>query len=226
MQRCAIIVAGGSGSRMKSALPKQFLPLEGKPVLAHTLDRFHAESIPVILVLPENYLGYWEELSAEQGMAPVYRMVAGSDSRAGSVRNGLEAASSFDLVAVHDAVRPMVSSDLIFRLFESASHHGSAVPVLPLSDSLRVLQPGGSRAVDREHYCLVQTPQVFRFEWLKKAFENTDYREYTDEASLCEAAGFPLHLINGEPNNRKITLPSDLWLAENWLRQEIRQNLP
>lgn len=215
MKRYAIIVAGGSGTRMQGTLPKQFLDLAGKPVLMHTLEKFHRPGLELILVLHPEYHEYWREQCREHNFHFPHTVVKGGKTRAESVRNGLELIGNESIVAVHDAVRPFISATFLERLFREAEENGTAIPVLPVKETLRKITENGNETVDRDHYRLVQTPQVFRGEILKNAFLQSDYNRYTDEASLVEAEGsYKLHLTAGEEINIKLTVPDDLqWAA-------------
>lgn len=219
MKKFAIIVAGGQGIRMQGALPKQFLELSGEPVLAHTLRRFHLPDVDLILVMHPDYLEHWNELAAGLTGLPAYRLVAGGSTRGQSVQNGLQAIEEEGLVAVHDAVRPVFSRGLVLRLYEEALQHGSAIPVVPVKDTLRQLTDEGSTTVPRDQYRAVQTPQVFLISRLKAAFQQANAQEFTDEASLVEAAGHAVHLSTGEENNIKITVPADLPAAAALLQK-------
>lgn len=220
MKQFVVLVAGGQGTRMQGTLPKQFLPLAGEPVLAHTLRRFNLPGLEIILVMHSDYFEYWKELRQTLPEIPEHSLVAGGKTRAGSVANGLSQVPAGSLVAVHDAVRPLCSKELIYRLFDAAEKNGSAVPVIPCRDTLRLLDEQGSRTVPREKYCAVQTPQVFYTDVLKAAFQLPGTEQFTDEASLFEAAGNTVHLEAGEESNVKLTFPSDLILAEAFLRGE------
>lgn len=214
MKRFAILVAGGEGSRMKGALPKQFLPLAGEPVLAHSLRKFQLEGVHLFLVMHADYLEYWKELSKTLANIPEHILVAGGKTRALSVAAGLAQLPNDGLVAIHDAVRPLCSQALISRLFKTAEKEGSAIPVISCKDTLRQLTVEGSKTVPRDQFRAVQTPQVFALEKLKSAFLLPDFENYTDEASLFEAAGNTVFLEEGEESNIKLTVPFDILLAE------------
>ncbi|MBC7891096.1 MAG: 2-C-methyl-D-erythritol 4-phosphate cytidylyltransferase [Sphingobacteriaceae bacterium] len=223
----ALIVAGGSGSRMGSAVPKQFLDLGGKPVLVHTLEKFFAYSpaIRIILVIPEVDFDRWKALKGLHSFIPSFPHslieVPGGATRFQSVRNGLSVLSGEGLVAIHDAVRPLVSVEVIQRSFEAAARFGSGVVTVPAKDSIRqVSENGSSVALDRASLRLVQTPQTFRLSLIKKAFEPKESPLFTDDASVAEAADFPIHLVEGSYENLKITTPDDLVLAEALLGRE------
>lgn len=217
MKRYAIIVAGGKGTRMGSELPKQFLPVAGKPVLAHTLENFYRfdPSMELVVVLPAEQQAYWRQLCAECHIAVPHRIAAGGETRFHSVRNGLSLLPDDGLVAIHDGVRPLVAHEVIGRCFSTAEACGGAIPALPLTDSLRqILSDDASRAVDRSRFVAVQTPQTFRCNEIKRAYEQPYQPTFTDDASVYESAGFAPRLVEGNRENLKITLPVDLALAE------------
>lgn len=215
----AIIVAGGSGNRMKSALPKQFLLLGGKPILQHTIERFLAYSatLQVILVLPARELATWTSLCDKHNFYPPIHTVIGGSTRFRSVQNGLKKISVNEgLVAVHDGVRPFVTTDIIRRGFETAAETGSAVTCVSVKDSVRIIQSDGSnQAVDRSQYRLMQTPQTFQLPIFRQAFQSEEQPFFTDCASVVEYAGFPITLIEGSYSNIKLTTPEDLSWAES-----------
>ncbi|MBC8152299.1 MAG: 2-C-methyl-D-erythritol 4-phosphate cytidylyltransferase [Bacteroidetes bacterium] len=214
MNQFAIIVAGGSGSRMKSDVPKQFLLLNNKPILQHTIERFTAfsPSLRIILVLPARDLETWTRLCDRHNFYPALETVNGGGTRFQSVRNGLKRISAKEgLVAVHDGVRPFVTAGIIQNSFETAARTGAAVTAVALNDSVRLVQADGrSQAVDRSQYQLVQTPQTFRLDLFRQAFQAEEQPFFTDCASVVEHAGFPITLIEGSYQNVKITTPEDL----------------
>jgi 2-C-methyl-D-erythritol 4-phosphate cytidylyltransferase len=214
MKRWSIIVAGGTGSRMGSDVPKQFLVLKGKPVLMHSIEKFSKHCDEVIVALAEDRMEEWKKLCNSYDFKIRHQVIAGGLMRAESVRNGLEMIDGNGVVAVHDAARPLVSENLIERLFKMAEQQSTAVPVIRVGDSLRKLNGATSRAVDRNDYRLVQTPQCFDCSLLRKAFLQPGFRNFTDEASLAEAASYEVHLVEGEATNIKITVPGDLSYAE------------
>lgn len=224
MDKCMVVVAGGKGLRMGKDLPKQFLPVGGRPVLMHTLEAFHRCDVAMglVLVLPEAHRDYWDALCRRYDFALPHRVVSGGATRFHSVANGLRAVPpEVRLIGVHDGVRPFVSARLIEALFAAADCHGAAVPAIPVVDSLRHVDAcGGSVAVSRSEYRSVQTPQVFRSALLLRAYD-TPYREtFTDDASVVEAAGHAVTLVEGEVDNIKITTPRDLAVAEILLRAD------
>ncbi len=216
MKKYAIIVAGGSGSRMKSVVPKQFMLLKGKPVLYYTIDAFLKayDDCKIILVLPEDHVAAGQEIIDAFFDYNRIQIAIGGRTRFHSVQNGLQLIDEDGIVFVHDAVRCMVSKDLIQRCYEAVLHYGSAVPVIASKDSVRILTNEGNEALDRTYVKLVQTPQTFYSKILLPAF-NIDYKDkFTDEATVVEAFGMKVHLVEGEEHNFKITLPVDLELAE------------
>lgn len=215
----AIVVAGGKGLRMHSDIPKQFIELQGKPALMRTLEVFHQynSSIQLILVLPSIQINFWKELCAKYSFNISHQIVAGGKTRYDSVKNGLVAIQSPALVAVHDGVRPFVSIQTITRCFNEAEKHGSAIPVMDLEESIRQITENGSQSVDRKAYRLVQTPQVFKSEILKKAYEQDYSSLFTDDASVVEAMGEKIKLVDGNRENIKITTSFDLKIAETIL---------
>ena len=216
MKRTVILVAGGKGLRMGGELPKQFIPLHGRPVLMHTMDAFFRwdATAEQIIVLPEEQQAYWQMLCRELNCAIPHRTVHGGETRFLSVRNGLQSVDGDGWIAVHDGVRPFVSHAVIDACFAAAELFGAAVPVLPMIDSVREVDETQSRPFDRERLRIVQTPQVFRADWLRHAYEQPYQPQFTDDASLVEAAGYPIHLVDGNRENIKITTPVDLRWAE------------
>jgi 2-C-methyl-D-erythritol 4-phosphate cytidylyltransferase len=221
-ERYAIIVAGGRGLRMGGELPKQFLPLCGKPVLMRTLELFEGEVSQIILVLPEDHIPFWEELCERYHFTLPHTVALGGETRFHSVRSGLSHLPQAGLVAVHDGVRPLASRALIRRSFEEAERSGAALPACPVTDSLRLRQDEGkSEAVDRSRYVAVQTPQTFDLGQLQQAYEQAYFPLFTDDASVYEAASLgSITLIDGEETNIKLTTPRDLLLAELLLREK------
>lgn len=221
MKHYAIIVAGGSGSRMNAPVPKQFLELGGLPVLMHTVKRFfESDDIEIHLVLPPGEIKRWEELRQQYNFLIPVHTCAGGNTRFESVRNGLfNLPEGEGLVAIHDGVRPLVSPDLILNCYDTANRYGSGVAAVSLKDSLRHLHGlGESEAAPREKYRLVQTPQTFRLPEIRDAFASARSNEFTDDASVWEAAGHKVQLVEGEPRNLKLTTPEDLVIAEAILK--------
>ena len=221
MQRSTIIVAGGSGNRMGGPIPKQFLLLKEKPLLCWTIEAFRTfdAEMPIIVVLPEAQIPIWKSLCIGHSFLVEHKVVAGGTERHHSVKNGLAAVKHDGLVAVHDGVRPLVSTDLIGRCFQAAEEGGAAVPVVPITSSVREVDSvkGTSHPVDRSRLRAVQTPQCFQVGLLRKAFELPYDPAFTDEATLVERNGVTVHLVPGEEHNIKVTTPLDLQVAEIWL---------
>ncbi len=220
-----IIVAGGSGKRMGAAVPKQFLELSGRTVLELSLERFR-EALPgarIIVVLPEAEMPRWQEICRAGGIDGTHEAVAGGATRFQSVMRGLAAVGDAELVAVHDGVRPLASADLLRRCVAVAREHGSAVPVVRPVDSFRTVGAGGvSSVVDRSLLRAVQTPQVFRADWLRAAYAQPYDEAFTDDASVVEASGCGITLCEGERSNIKITVPEDLAVARALLSEMDR----
>ena len=219
MDRYAILVAGGKGLRMGSGIPKQFLPLRGRPVLMHTIDVFRRTypDIHIILVLPREQQDYWRQLCGQHGYDVEVCVADGGETRFHSVHNGLSLIpdDARGVVGVHDGVRPFVSPEAIRRCFEAAEEFGAVVPVVPVVETVRqVLADGSSMTVDRNAYRLVQTPQTFDIQLLKKAYGQPFDPFFTDDASVVEAMGHPIKLVEGNNENIKLTNPADLKLAE------------
>jgi 2-C-methyl-D-erythritol 4-phosphate cytidylyltransferase len=217
MNKYAIIVAGGKGLRMGGELPKQFIPVEGRPVLMRTLDAFHAcdASIQLILVLPHDHQAYWHELCAQYQFAVPHRIADGGATRFHSVQSGLSLVDAPEaLVAVHDGVRPFVSPEVIRRCYAEAEAHGAVVPVIPVVETVRQLVGEGSKTVARDAYRLVQTPQTFRATLLRRAYEQPYTDAFTDDASVVEALGCAVTLVDGNRENIKLTTPFDLIVAK------------
>ena len=217
MNKYAIIVAGGKGLRMGGELPKQFIPVEGRPVLMRTLDAFHAcdASIQLILVLPHDHQAYWHELCAQYQFAVPHRIADGGATRFHSVQSGLSLVDAPEaLVAVHDGVRPFVSPEVIRRCYAEAEAHGAVVPVIPVVETVRQLVGEGSKTVARDAYRLVQTPQTFRATLLCRAYEQPYTDAFTDDASVVEALGCAVTLVDGNRENIKLTTPFDLIVAK------------
>jgi len=218
MKKAAVLVAGGKGMRMGTSLPKQYLPLAGKPVLMHTLEKFFSAdpSLHLILVLPKDDFEYWRSLCDNHNFTLPHELVPGGESRFQSVKNGLMALPFTEgLVAIHDGVRPFVTELVIQSSFEQAAKSGSAIPVVPLKDSIRKVNAGGeSTFQERKDYRLVQTPQTFQVEQLMQAFAVEELGIFTDDATVYEHQGWAVTLIEGNAENIKLTTPEDLVFAE------------
>lgn len=218
-----VIVAGGKGMRMGADIPKQFIPIGGKPVLMHTLERFFAcdGELKIILVLPREQQAYWRQLCRDSAFNIPHTIVDGGETRFESSRKGLQAIplDAAGLVGIHDGVRPFVSEAVIKRCFEAADESKAAIPVLPVTDTLRHVDRNGvGRNVLRSDYRIVQTPQVFDIRLLRKAFEQPYQDSFTDEASVVESLGYTVEMVEGNRENIKLTTPFDLTLAEAMLK--------
>lgn len=220
MKRSVVIVAGGSGSRMGGDVPKQFLKLVNKPVLMHTAERFYIydDSMEIVLVLPEDQINQWNTLCTEYDFIVPHNIVKGGKTRFHSVKNGIGMLTNSDVIAVHDGVRPLVTYDTIERCFNTAYETGSAVPVLPVTESLRKGNLIKSKSVDRTEFYFVQTPQTFQSELLHKAYKQDWLPEFTDDASVVEKMGHPITMVIGNQENIKITHPIDMYFAEMRLK--------
>jgi len=216
MKRGVIIVAGGQGLRMGNNPPKQFIPIHGKPILMYTLECFYQwdNEATLVVVLPEEHHNYWNMLLKELNCTIPHQIVKGGETRFHSVKNGLTQLDSCDLIGIHDGVRPLVSSNVIKACFKKAEGLGTAIPVIPLIETIRKHDKNSNHAVNRADYCIVQTPQVFRSDWLKEAYKQPYTVEFTDDASVVESTGKKIHLVTGNKENIKITSPLDLAIAE------------
>jgi 2-C-methyl-D-erythritol 4-phosphate cytidylyltransferase len=213
----ALIVAGGSGSRMGASMPKQFLMLGAKPILVHTIERFlEIPEIKIILVLPVAFFLEWDKIKKiyfpeNQNIT----CVEGGPTRFASVQNGLNSIDNIEgLVAVHDAVRPFIKSGRITDSFEMAFEKGSAVLAVASKDSLRIIEGDKNKSLIRENVILIQTPQTFKVSVIKDAYKQTESASFTDDASVVEAAGYPIYILEGDYSNIKITTTEDLELAQ------------
>jgi 2-C-methyl-D-erythritol 4-phosphate cytidylyltransferase len=222
MKKYAVIVAGGSGVRMGTAIPKQFLLLKNQPVIVHSLLAFFYafSDIEIILVLPENYIAEGKKLISQYGLpANKIHVVSGGPTRFHSVQNGLKEVMEQSVVFVHDAVRCLVSADLIKRCYQQTVELGSAIPAITATDSIRIEKENYPEVVDRNLVKIIQTPQTFLSNIILPAFEQEYQDSFTDEATVVEAFGKRIFLIEGEKNNIKVTTPIDLIVAENLLQQ-------
>jgi 2-C-methyl-D-erythritol 4-phosphate cytidylyltransferase len=222
MKKYAVIVAGGAGTRMASAVPKQFLLLHNQPVLWHTLQAFLQAftDIELIVVLPEEHLQRGKEIVASLQPEQPVTVTPGGATRFHSVKNGLQYVTGPAVVFVHDGVRCLVSPRLIQQCYTQALEKGSAVPAVAATDSIRIISDGIHMVADRNLVRIIQTPQTFRSELLLPAFEQPYSEAFTDEATVVEAYGRPVYLIEGEYNNIKITRPADLLIAAQLLGGE------
>lgn len=223
-KKYAIIVAGGSGSRMKASVPKQFLPLGNKPILVHTIEKFlQIRDLSIILALPVDAIAYWQKICILY-FSDLSRLsvVEGGKTRFQSVKNALfSIEENVGLVAVHDGVRPFVTTEIIEKSFELAFQNSSAVVCVDSKDSVRLLDESGNKAIDRKNVKLIQTPQTFDLEMLKLAYEVEDNDIFTDDASVVEHFGKTINLMDGDYKNIKITSPEDMEIAEIFLKNSI-----
>jgi 2-C-methyl-D-erythritol 4-phosphate cytidylyltransferase len=220
MNKYAIIVAGGTGTRMKGSLPKQFMLLKDKPVLYYTLKTFleSYDDLQIILVLPIDYTTMGQEIIDAFFDKDRVRITAGGETRFQSVKNGLALVDKESIIFVHDGVRCLLTKDLIHRCYKQAVESGTAIPAIASKDSIRLVTEEGNEAFDRNNVMLIQTPQTFHSKILLPAFQ-IDYKDkFTDEATVVEAYGLKVSLVEGEENNIKITRPVDLLVAEKVLK--------
>ncbi len=215
-KKIAIIVAGGTGQRMGSVVPKQFLSIQGKPILLHTIDQFVAafSDIQLVVVLPEGYIQEGKDLLTKNGFTKNIVFVAGGDTRFQSVKNGLEQVKESAIVFVHDAVRCLLTPALIQRCYQQALEKGSAIPAVSSTDTVRLIKGDRNELFDRENVMLIQTPQTFQSDLLVNAFNQNYLPSFTDEANVVESSGKQVYLVDGEFENIKITRPLDLAIAE------------
>ena len=216
MKYYAIIVGGGSGTRMQNTIAKQFLLLKGQPVLMHTITAFASSSFhpEIIIVLNPSLQQYWKDLCTTYNFNIPHLLIDGGEQRFHSVRNGLMAIKEEGIVAIHDAVRPLVSMNLIEKTYQIAETQRNAVTCIKPTDSIRKLKSATeSVIVNRDEFVLIQTPQTFEINQLRTAYQQGYQSKFTDDASVVEEAGFNINLIEGERNNIKITYPEDLELA-------------
>lgn len=226
LKKYAVIVAGGSGSRMGAEMPKQFMLLNGKPLLYYSISSFLQafEDVQIILVLPEEYIPNGQELIDAYFDYSHIIITQGGRTRFHSVQNGLRLVNEESIVFVHDAVRCLVSPELLHRCAEEAMQFGSSLPVIDAKDSLRMVDNGTNTMLERSKVKIVQTPQVFHSKLILPAFGNIDYKEhFTDEATVLEAFGVNIHLTKGEEENIKITYPIDLMIAEEILKERSKR---
>ncbi len=216
-----LVVAGGTGARMHSATPKQFLLLASRPILMHTLEACH-RAVPeadISLVLPEQEIKSWETLCKEYSFPIRHQVVPGGSTRFASVKNGLQSIRTQGLVAIHDGVRPFISIEMMQRLVRLAINKGSAVPCCRINESLRHHSGKEHHVVDRKSFVTIQTPQVFRIEEIRQAYLQPYRSTFTDDASVAESIGIKVHLAEGDRLNIKITHPEDLLIAEALLKR-------
>lgn len=221
MNESAIIVAGGSGIRMNSDTPKQFILINNLPVIMHTLLAFHSyrEDLNIILVLPSSDLKTWKDLCEQHNFSIPVKIVSGGKTRFKSVQKGIALLEDEGLVAIHDGVRPLINKEVIAASFKIASLYGSAIAAVKLIESIRELDKDHTKSVDRSRYRIIQTPQTFQVPIIKKAYLQPESKSFTDDASVVEKAGFKISLFEGSYRNIKITTPQDIVIAESLLKK-------
>jgi 2-C-methyl-D-erythritol 4-phosphate cytidylyltransferase len=223
VKKFVLMMAGGSGSRMNNNIPKQFVELNGKPVIMHTFQVFYDfdPTINFILVLPEQQVENWKKLCEKHNFCIPHEIAFGGETRFFSVKNGLEKISGDGIVFIHDSVRPLVSVKTIENCFAKTLEKGNALPVVGVTESVRKVKNKTSKAVDRNKYKLVQTPQTFNVDLIKKAYLQAFSEHFTDDASVLENTGEKIHLVDGNHENIKITYPQDLTIAEALLKKTM-----
>lgn len=217
MQKVALIVAGGKGDRMNADIPKQFLLLKGTPILMHTLKQFsHFEEI--VLVLPHSQFDYWQELCITYNFTQKHTLVPGGTTRFYSVKNGLEKIDENSVIAIHDGVRPLISTKLIDSLITETKSGVGIIPIIPVKDSIRKVEGENSVHLDRSNLYKVQTPQCFLSTDIKEAYTQEFSDTFTDDASVFEANGGKINTLLGEEKNLKITTREDLTIADEFIQ--------
>jgi 2-C-methyl-D-erythritol 4-phosphate cytidylyltransferase len=215
MKKFALIVAGGSGSRMRNEIPKQFIELAGKPIIMHTIQKFKDfdPEFEIVVVLSENLLKNWRNLCEKYRFEIKHNIALGGETRFNSVKNGLNAIKEDGIVFIHDAVRPLVSVQTLKNCLVSVCEKGNALPVVPVTESIRMIDGDENKAVARSNFFLVQTPQTFELKTIKSAYEQEFSDTFTDDASVFEKMGWKIELVDGNRENIKITFPEDLVIA-------------
>lgn len=214
-KKYALIVAGGSGQRMNSDVPKQFLRIHGKPVLMYAFEAFKLfdSACEFILVLPDSEIDHWRKLCEEFSFQIKHKVIAGGTTRFYSVKKGLAHIDEDGIVFIHDGVRPLVSQQTIANCYHTACEKGNALPVIATSESIRKVLTNQNKAVNREYFFLVQTPQTFQVSLIKEAYKKRYLEKYTDDASVLESDGVKINLVQGNRENIKITYPEDIKIA-------------
>jgi 2-C-methyl-D-erythritol 4-phosphate cytidylyltransferase len=222
MKKFALLVAGGSGSRMNTTIPKQFVEINERPVLMHTFDVFFKfdPKLKFILVLPKDQIKLWKSLCDKHQFKIEYEIAFGGETRFHSVKIGLDLISEDGIVFIHDGVRPLVSAQTLQNCFETAAVKGNALPVIPVSESVRFADGLGNQPLDRAKYFLVQTPQTFQTKLIQKAYLEAKSDLFTDDATVLESMGERIHLVEGNRENIKITYPEDLVFAKSFLPRQ------
>jgi len=223
MRRFVLITAGGSGKRMRSELPKQFLEIAGKPLLMHAFEAFMRfdPNLEYILVMPETYQEYWRKLCLKHNFSQPHKTAFSGPTRFHSVKSGLNLVPNNSLVAIHDGVRPLVATQVIEQVFYLAEKFGNAIPVVGINESLRITEHALNRPLSRENVRIVQTPQCFKSDLIKKAYNRNYKEDFTDDATLFETDGHRIFLVDGNPENIKITTQADLKIAAALLLSDL-----
>ena len=221
MKQFVIITGGGTGTRIGGDIPKQFLCLGRLPIIMHTINKFQPFADTIFVTLPEQQFDYWKKIQDKYEFHVPHILVAGGDTRFHSVKNAVEHLQGEGLVAIHDAVRPFVTPNLIKSCFEHAQIHGTAIAAIPIKDSLRTVSNSKSKGVDRTNFFAVQTPQVFDCKIIKTSYNQPFSSHFTDDASVVESLGYDIHLVNGEELNFKITTINDLMMAKVIMDYEL-----
>ncbi len=220
LKKYAVIVAGGNGTRMLSSIPKQFMILADLPILMHTIKAFFNidASIVIILALPASQIYFWKQLCIKYNFTIDHQIVEGGATRFHSVKNALAQINEDSIIAIHDGVRPLVPAHVILEAFEVAATKDTAIPSIPINESIRMIENDKNRAVNRTQYRIIQTPQCFSSTVLKNAYKQEFQDAFTDDASVVEAMGSVINLIEGDRRNIKITTSEDLLIAESFLK--------
>ena len=220
MRKFVIIVAGGTGKRMGYQVPKQFIEINGFPILMYTIKNFYNydKSLKIVVGLPENQIDKWGVLCKKKNFTIGHKIIKGGENRFLTVKNCLTALPQNAVVAVHDGVRPFVSHETVEKCFLVATDKGSSIPVIGIKESLRFIHNTENKSVNRNHYKIVQTPQTFHSEILKKSYNSEFKDKFTDDASVVENCGYSIYTVDGNPENIKITTPEDLILAEYYVK--------
>jgi 2-C-methyl-D-erythritol 4-phosphate cytidylyltransferase len=216
MEKYVLIIAGGIGRRMNMDIPKQFIPIAGKPVLMHTISKFveYDSDIIIVVIIPKEHIPLWKDLCKEFNFKINHEIVKGGKERFYSVKNGLKVVPEESLVLVHDGVRPLVSNETINRVVEGSKEYGNAIPYIDMTQSVRKLANGKNKAINRNQLKLIQTPQGFHSSLIKQAYAKRYRASFTDDASVLEAMGHEIKLVKGNHKNIKITSSTDLHIVE------------
>ncbi len=224
MKKHALIVAGGSGTRMGAVIPKQFLHLGVQPILMHTMQCFvhYQQNIELVIVLPEHQIDYWKDLCKINNFTVPHKVTAGGETRFHSVRKGLDLLSGEGFIAIHDGVRPFVSRITIGRCFDAAQQYGCGIPVIEINESLRIVDKvNKNHFIDRNSVKIIQTPQTFQLSLIRDAYQQHFDEIFTDDASVFESMGHQIHLVEGNQENIKITTPFDMVMATHFIGTKI-----